>query len=109
MILHIVDRHRVPQSGSYRADSLDTEGFIHCSTPHQVVWVANQFYRRQPSLVLLVIDPDRVDAEIKYETVEGIGDFPHVYGELNTDAIVNIIDFPPNSDGSFTLPSQLVT
>ncbi len=107
MLLHIAERHHVPQSGFYRADSLDTEGFIHCSTRAQVVWVANRFYRGNSSLVLLVIDPDRVDAEIKYETVEGVGDFPHIYGALNSDAIVQIIDFPPNADGSFDLPANL--
>lgn len=107
MILHIVERDRVPESGFYRAESLDTEGFIHCSTRDQVVWVANQFYRGKTSLVLLVIDPDRVHAEIKYETVEGVGDFPHIYGELNADAIVQAIGFPPNSDGSFNLPRSL--
>ncbi|MBW4440794.1 MAG: DUF952 domain-containing protein [Plectolyngbya sp. WJT66-NPBG17] len=109
MLLHITERDRVPQSGVYRADSLDTEGFIHCSTRDQVVWVANQFYRGNTSLVLLVIDPDRVHAEIKYETVEGVGDFPHIYGELNADAIVQVVDFPPNADDSFNLPNEFVT
>ncbi|MBE9009941.1 DUF952 domain-containing protein [Pseudanabaenaceae cyanobacterium LEGE 13415] len=112
MLLHITERDRAiaaKQSGTYRADSLDTEGFIHCSTPDQVIWVANQFYRGQSSLVLLVIDVDRVRAEVKYDPVEGVGVFPHIYGELNADAIVQVIDFPPNSDGSFTLPDQLLS
>lgn len=112
MLLHITERKRAlaaQQAGTYRADSLDTEGFIHCSTPAQVVWVANQFYRGQSGLVLLVIEVDRVQADVKYEPVEGIGDFPHIYGELNADAIVQVLDFPPNADGTFTLPSELLT
>lgn len=112
MLLHITERDAAiaaQQSGAYRADSLKTEGFIHCSTPDQVIWVANQFYRGKTSLVLLVIDADRVRAEIKYETVEGVGEFPHLYGELNAEAIVQIVDFPPNPDGSFTLPKQFAT
>lgn len=110
MILHITERNRATlaqQTGTYRADSLETEGFIHCSTQAQVVWVANQFYRGQLGLVLLCIDPKKVRAEIKYEVVEGVGTFPHLYGELNADAIVKTIDFPPNSDGSFSLPNHL--
>lgn len=109
MILHIVERDRIPKSGFYRTDSLGTEGFIHCSTADQVVWAANKFYRGKPSLALLVIDPDRVEAEVKYEAVEGVGIFPHIYGELNVDAIVQIVDFPVNADGSFTLPNEFVT
>lgn len=110
MLFHITERDRAiaaQQTGIYRADSLDTEGFIHCSTRDQVIWVANQFYRGNRSLVLLMIDPALVHAEIKYETVEGVGDFPHLYGELNADAIVQVIDFPPNPDGSFNLPNHL--
>lgn len=110
MILHITERDfadLAQQTGTYRANSLETEGFIHCSTLDQVIWVANQFYRGQLGLVLLWIDPDKVTAEIKYEAVEGVGTFPHLYGELNADAIVQIIDFPPNPDGSFSLPNTL--
>ncbi|HTL87815.1 MAG TPA: DUF952 domain-containing protein [Leptolyngbya sp.] len=109
MILHITQRDRVPESGTYRADSLGTEGFIHCSTADQLVRTANKFYRGQSSLVVLVIDPDRVEPEVKYEAVEGVGIFPHIYGELNVDAIVQMIDFPPSADGSFALPNQFVT
>ena len=109
MILHITERDRVPASGFYRTESLDTEGFIHCSTADQIVRTANKFYRGKSSLVLLVIDPDRVQAEVKYEAVEGVGIFPHIYGELNVDAIVQMIDFPSNPDGSFALPNPLRT
>jgi uncharacterized protein (DUF952 family) len=110
LILHITDRVRATlaqQVGSYRADSLEIEGFIHCSTPDQVVWVGNQFYSGQLDLVLLCIDPDKVTAEIKYEVVEGVGIFPHVYGEVNADAIVKVVEFPPNLDGTFSLPDSL--
>ena len=38
-------------SGIYRAASLETEGFIHCSTLAQVLPVANSFYKDQDGLV----------------------------------------------------------
>jgi len=39
-------------SGAYAADSLATEGFIHCSEANQYCWVANQRFRgRQACLV----------------------------------------------------------
>jgi uncharacterized protein (DUF952 family) len=44
MILHITDRHQWEQAkadGIYRCESLETEGFIHCSTPTQLITVAN--------------------------------------------------------------------
>ncbi|MCA9886638.1 MAG: DUF952 domain-containing protein, partial [Anaerolineae bacterium] len=60
MILHIAavsDWEEAQVVGEYRLDTLETEGFIHCSTPQQVLGPANEFYRGRSDLVLLVIDP----------------------------------------------------
>ncbi len=105
-ILHITSNQQwqnAKQTGVYRCASLDSEGFIHCSTTQQVVWVANSFYRGQRSLVLLCIDPAKVQSEIKYEGLEGGEQFPHLYGELNLDAVVDVVDFEPDSEGLFVL------
>jgi uncharacterized protein (DUF952 family) len=107
-ITHKTDWEQARAEGSYRADTLATEGFIHCSTPEQVIPVANHLFRGQPNLVLLVIDRDKVRAPIRDENLEG-GTvlFPHIYGPLNLDAVVDVLDFPPRADGSFELPSKL--
>ena len=47
MIFHITPRtawDEAQQRGNYRAESLATEGFIHCSTISQVLPVAENFY-----------------------------------------------------------------
>ncbi len=92
------------RSGAYTADSLATEGFIHCSERHQVVWVANQRFRGRQDLVLLRIDPARLTAEVIRENLEG-GEqlFPHVYGAIPTDAVVEVVPFRPGADGGFSL------
>lgn len=120
MILHITrhaDWKAAQQSGTYRGDTLDSQGFIHCSTADQVLPVANFIFRGQKDLVLLVIDPDRVEPEVKFEPpinphtgkmeTDKSDLFPHIYGALNLDAVVNVVDFPPNEDGSFTLPAEI--
>jgi len=59
-IYHIAHRDEweaARASGHYAADSLPTEGFIHCSEPHQIVGVANRLFRGQSDLVLLRLDP----------------------------------------------------
>ena len=59
-------------------------------------------------MVLLCIDPSKVVSQIKWEDLRNSGvKFPHIYGELNLDAIVEVIDFPTNDDGTFVLPHQL--
>ncbi len=95
-------------AGVYRTESLETEGFIHCSLPAQVIDVADARYRGQDDLVLLVIDEARVDPEIRYEDCYKTGqDFPHIYGPLNLEAVVDVVRFPPGAEGAFTLPEPL--
>lgn len=108
MIVHITasdDWEAAQANGEYRSNSLETEGFIHCSTPDQVLGPANAFYRGQQNLVLLLIDPARLTARLVYEDSYASGiEFPHIYGRLNLNAVVGVVPFPARPDGSFDLP-----
>jgi uncharacterized protein (DUF952 family) len=112
-IFHIVPRAEWEQAaptGAYRPASLAQEGFIHCSTAEQVPDVANAFYRGQRDLVLLVIDPARLQAPLRYEppaeAPQSAARFPHLYGPLNTDAVLRVAAFAPGADGSFSRPTD---
>jgi len=75
--------------GAYRAPSLETEGFIHCSKPEQVAGVVERYYRDVPNLLVLEIDEARVTSPMKYEPATGRTEiFPHIYGPLNLDAVL---------------------
>lgn len=90
--------------------SLEREGFIHCSTPDQVLIPANDRYAGRRDLLLLVVDPSAIDAEVVFEDSYGSGiAFPHVYGPIPTDAVRGVVDFPPGPDGRFRLPPELST
>ena len=94
--------------GAYWAESLKTEGFIHFSTASQVIDVANFLFRGQEDLVLLCVDQDEVDVEVRYEKVEGDERrFPHVYGRVLCSQVSEVIEFLPSDDGSFLLPSEV--
>ena len=111
VILHIAYRAqwaRGQAEGAYRAESLATQGFIHTSRPHQLLRVANAIFRGQRDLVLLYIDANAVSAEIKYEAPPGSREaFPHIYGPLNTDAVIKVVGFLPDDAGLFTLPADV--
>lgn len=113
MILHIISKHDwivAAAAGDYRPESLAAEGFIHCSTAAQVLGPANEFYRGQSGLALLVIDPALVTADILYEDCYETGQaFPHIYGPLLPAAVVAVVDFPVSEDGSFSLPREIDT
>lgn len=105
-ITHSQQWEAAKQVGFYRGDTLDTEGFIHCSTLPQVTRSANKFFAGKTGLLLLSIDSDKVQAEIKYE--EAAGElFPHIYGPLNVGAVVQVVEFVAGEDGKFELPDGL--
>ncbi len=105
MLFHIVDREewsRAIRSGSYQPDLLISEGFIHCSDIHKIIFVANEFYRGVKNLALLHIEERKVLAEIKWEDLGGFDyEYPHIYGPLNIDAVVAVQEFSPDENGYF--------
>ncbi|MET7450957.1 DUF952 domain-containing protein [Streptomyces sp. NPDC005574] len=99
-ILHITERslwEAARARGTYemstRGRTLGEEGFIHCSTRDQLPRVAAFLYGSDGpgDLVVLVVDPGRLDAEVRYEAPEPGGEeFPHVYGPITVDAVVDV-------------------
>ena len=76
--------------GAYTADSLATEGFIHCSTTDQVAGVLDRYYKGQTALVKLTIDKSKVTSPLIFELATSINEvFPHTHGPINLSAIVN--------------------
>ena len=108
MILHICPRvtwEAAVEAGVYAADTLATQGYIHCSTPTQVHAPATLRFRGRTDLLLLEIDEDRLPIEVTWED----GDpphpdgqlFPHLYAPLPIEAVVEVTEYLPNEDGSF--------
>ncbi|MBW4573675.1 MAG: DUF952 domain-containing protein [Aphanothece sp. CMT-3BRIN-NPC111] len=111
ILLHITKREQWEEAKltkSYCGDTLDSEGFIHCSTPQQVIRVANTLFQYQRRLVLLCIEFNKVEPEIRYEGLDGGERFPHIYGHLNINAVVQVLNFEPGEDGLFKLPGDMV-
>jgi uncharacterized protein (DUF952 family) len=111
MIFHITSKiiwEGIQEQDPYCGDTLESEGFIHCSRLDQVLGVANDRFCGQEGLVLLCIDEERVGAEVRDEDCYATGEaFPHIYGPLNRDAVVCVVAFPPEADGTFALPVAL--
>jgi uncharacterized protein (DUF952 family) len=92
MIYHVTTQaawQQALQQGFYEAPSLIDEGFIHLSTEAQVAGVLERYYQGQTNLLLLHIDESKLLAELKYELAPSVNElFPHVYGNINLDAVV---------------------
>jgi uncharacterized protein (DUF952 family) len=100
-ILHITERslwEAARATGAYeistRGRSLQEEGFIHCSTRAQLPAVAAFLYGSYDGpdeLVVLVVDPARLDVPLRYEAPKpGAEEFPHVYGPIPVAAVVDV-------------------
>lgn len=95
-------------AGEYRVSGRDMtlaqEGFIHASTAAQVAGVADAYYAdvAAEDLVLLVIDPERLTAPLRYDPVPGAEQpFPHIYGPLNPDAVTGTVPLTRDADGRY--------
>ncbi len=106
-IYHICSKHAweiAKAAGIYRGDTLATQGFIHFSFAEQVLATANRIFKGKRNLLILCVDTQQLRAELKTESSGIDGEFPHLYGALNLDAVTEVLDFPCNEDGNFSLP-----
>jgi uncharacterized protein (DUF952 family) len=80
------------QNGAYTTPSLQAEGFIHCSADDsQVDGVLQRYFAGKTNLVKLVIDTDKLKSRFIYEWSPSTADtFPHVYGPINTEAVIDV-------------------
>jgi uncharacterized protein (DUF952 family) len=93
-ILHIASRsawEAARTSGTYRAESLDSEGFIHFSRLSQLARTVERYYGGVGGLVVLVVDPERLD-DLREELSPSTGEtFAHLYSELPVAAVTEVL------------------
>jgi uncharacterized protein (DUF952 family) len=112
-IVHVLpqtDWQRFREQGKYRPDSLAERGFVHCSKPGQIVVVADYNHASDDEPVLLLLDESEIDAPVRYETDgdDGRSAFPHVYGPLKLESVVESFVFEQDGTG-FRLPEKLLS
>lgn len=107
-----------PVGEPYRPPTLEQEGFIHCTAGRDVLLqVANAFFQElEGELLALEIDERAIRAPVRYEPPAPMADggqaplfppdllFPHVYGPLNRDAIVDVHRLAREAGGRWQFP-----
>lgn len=95
IIYHITTTHEweaAKESGLYKSNSLELEGFIHCSEESQISGVLHRYFEVMKELVKLQINTEKLQAELKYELSPTINEkFPHIYGPININAVEKIL------------------
>lgn len=90
------------RSGIFAPESLATEKFIHASSANQLTRIANKYYRDNDTVHVAVVRKTKVTAPIKWEPATG-GLYPHIYGELNMDAVERTMTFFQDKKHQFNI------
>jgi uncharacterized protein (DUF952 family) len=81
-MFHVVERARWERGDDpYEPESLAREGFVHCSFREEVSNSARLYFDPRAALVVLELDPRRVEAKIVIASTPR-GPMPHIHGAI---------------------------
>ncbi len=85
----------------YVPEAFADDGFIHCTNGLvQLLEVANRFYTGdEREFVVLALDVASIVPDVRYDDTGSL--FPHIYGPLNTSAVVAQTSVERSADGTF--------
>lgn len=111
MILHCMKKENwkeVKNKRYFGEKNIELEGFIHCS-PVEYMWrVAPNFKDTSDELVLLCIDTEKLESEIRWEDGDNCGrSYPHVYGLINLDAVTAVLPYLKDENGVWIKNNEL--
>jgi len=112
MIYHAIAKsewEKVKQNDEYIHPSLENDGFIRFSLLEQVISIAYYMYSSSENEILLLeVDEKKLASKVLHEDLKLHGRYPHVYGPVNMDAIVNVYPLERETKGiGFILPEKL--
>ena len=94
MIYHLTQKKNWEEAvnkGFYDAASLYSEGFIHCSNKDQVHATLDRYFKDQSEILVLTIEKSKLQAPLQYDFSTSVNqEFPHIYGPINMDAVVDV-------------------
>jgi len=79
----------------FESETLESEGFIHCSFREQLESVLQRYYKDVERILILEIDSEKLKSKLIAEPSTNNEIYPHIYGEINCDAIVGIEEISP--------------
>lgn len=81
---------RFESGPEYVSEDFESEGFIHCSFESQLDAVLKRYYAHKDRVLLLQVEPDLLEPELRIEPSTNSELYPHIYGPINRNAIVAV-------------------
>jgi len=93
------------RNGVFRgSDDDQRDGFIHFSTAAQVAETAAKHFSGQQDLLLIRVIADNLGERLKWEPSRGGALFPHLYGELELTAVMQVDALPLGAGNRHVFP-----
>ncbi|MCC6758231.1 MAG: DUF952 domain-containing protein [Candidatus Omnitrophica bacterium] len=94
----------------YRSDRFDADGFIHFSAdPVTAVAAANRYYGQTGAdVVVLKVNAIATTGSGNLVIDNGQSQYPHLYGAMPTNAVIQEIVLGRNLDGNLDMPSDIL-
>ena len=112
LLFHIAKKQEWVKSfnlKSYGKSLVDKDGFIRCCEFSQILNIANKNLKSiKNDFVVLCIDADRLTSEIKYEKNKYSAYSYHIYKPINTESVIDVIDFKKDKSGNFFISDELM-
>jgi len=91
--------------GSFAGAPVDlADGYIHLSTADQLAGTIDKHFAGQDGLHLVAVDLEALGNMVKWEESRGGMLFPHIYGPLTLDVVLDYGPLEYHADGTIRLP-----
>lgn len=112
IIFHIAKENQWTNFNKYKTyedETLKTYGFLHCCTFDQILHVANGNLKNvDERLIVVCINTEYLSSKLKWEkNIKNDMVFPHLYGPINQDAVINTLKFEKDTSGNFFISNKL--
>ncbi|MCP9292741.1 DUF952 domain-containing protein [Gracilimonas sediminicola] len=96
------DWKNVSDNGSFSPDSIEEAGYVRSFTGEHAEKVINHYFEGEEKLLLIVLDPLRIQTPIKHIEEDGFS-FTAIQGAVSIDAIIDKIKLSSDKKGKFSL------
>lgn len=94
-------------AGVFKGVAIDlADGYIHFSTADQAAETAAKHFAGRADLLLITVNPDALIQSLKWEPSRGGDLFPHLYGDLNMEAVEDKTALLLDADGAHIFPAS---
>lgn len=93
------------RDGTFEGAPVDLQdGYIHLSTADQLAGTIEKHFAGQDDLEIVAVDLEALGNVVKWEESRGGALFPHIYGPLTLDVVLDYGPLDYREDGSIKLP-----